>query len=165
MEKLFLVFLEEVAINPTLELPELTQDWGNRLPEGTNRTLCAPGSRSKEKWPHPRLIQTCPWVSRSLQQRCGSAEACYRVGATERSIACIGSIEWGHHYLHYLYHILNSGPTTGREHSPAHQQKTGLKSCWAWPHPSEQDSVSPSVSLSHQEASISLLSFFIRGIS
>ena len=23
--------LEEVAINPTIELPELTQDWGNRL--------------------------------------------------------------------------------------------------------------------------------------
>ena len=25
--------LEEVAINPTTELPELTQDWGNRLLE------------------------------------------------------------------------------------------------------------------------------------
>ena len=32
---------------------------------------------------------------------------------------------------------------------------------WAWPHPSEQEPVSPSVSLSHQEASISLLSFSI----
>ena len=31
----------------------------------------------------------------------------------------------------------------------------------AWPHPSEQDQVSPSVSLSHQEASISLLYFSI----
>ena len=35
--------LEEVTINPTIELLELTQDWGNRLLEGTNRTLCAPG--------------------------------------------------------------------------------------------------------------------------
>ena len=35
----------EVAINPTIEPPELTQDWGNRLLEGTNRTLCAPGPR------------------------------------------------------------------------------------------------------------------------
>ena len=34
---------------------------------------------------------------------------------------------------------------------------------WAWPCPSEQDPVSTSVSLSHQEASISLLSFSIRG--
>ena len=37
--------LEEVTINPTIEPPELTQDWGNRLLEGTNRTLCAPGPR------------------------------------------------------------------------------------------------------------------------
>ena len=27
--------LEEVTVNPTLELPELTEDWGNRLLEGT----------------------------------------------------------------------------------------------------------------------------------
>ena len=37
--------LEEVAINPTIGLPELTQDWGNRLLEGTDRTLCTPGPR------------------------------------------------------------------------------------------------------------------------
>ena len=49
------------------------------------------------------------------------------------------------------------------EHSPTHQQKNRLKICWAWPCPSEQDSVSPTVSLSHQEASISLLSLFIEG--
>ena len=35
--------LEEVTIEP----PELTQDWGNRLLEGTNKTLCAPGPRRK----------------------------------------------------------------------------------------------------------------------
>ena len=53
--------------------------------------------------------------------------------------------------------------TTGREHSPAHLHKIGLKFSWAWPHPSEYDPVFPTVSLSHQEASISLLSLFIRG--
>ena len=37
---------EEVTTNPTIELPELTQDWGNRLLEGTNRTLC---TRTQEK--------------------------------------------------------------------------------------------------------------------
>ena len=37
---------EEVTINPMIELSELTQDWGNRLLEGTNRTLCA---RTQEK--------------------------------------------------------------------------------------------------------------------
>ena len=41
--------LEEVVINPTIEPPELTQDWRNRLLEGTNRTLCAPVPRSKEQ--------------------------------------------------------------------------------------------------------------------
>ena len=50
-----------------------------------------------------------------------------------------------------------------REHSPINQQKIGLKIYWTWPGPSEQDPDSPIVSLSHQEASISLLSLPIRG--
>ena len=44
-----IALLEEVAINPTIELPEITQDWGNRLLEGTNRTLCTTGPRRKEQ--------------------------------------------------------------------------------------------------------------------
>ena len=32
--------MEEIAINPTIELPELTQDWGNRLLEDRNKILC-----------------------------------------------------------------------------------------------------------------------------
>ena len=50
---------------------------------------------------------------------------------------------------------------TGRELSPNFQQKIGLKIYWAWPRPSEQDPVSPCQSF--PEASISLLSFSIRG--
>ena len=38
--------MEEVTINPTTELPELTQDWGNRLEEDANRTVC---TRTQEK--------------------------------------------------------------------------------------------------------------------
>ena len=41
--------LEEVTINPTIEPPELTQDWRNRLLEGTNKSLCAPGPRRREQ--------------------------------------------------------------------------------------------------------------------
>ena len=41
------------------EPPELTQDWENRLLEGTNKTLYAPGPRRKEQCPHKRLTQTC----------------------------------------------------------------------------------------------------------
>ena len=132
---------------------------GNRLLEGTNKTLCAPGPWRKEQWLHRRLTQNCPWVLRSLQQRRGSAVACYRVGES----ACMGQPEGGRHFLHYLKDSLASGQTTGREHSPTHQQKIGWKVYWAWPCPSEQDPVSPSVSLSQKEASISLLSFSIRG--
>ena len=40
-----LALLEEVAIYPTIEPPGLTQDMGNRLLEGTNKTVCAPGPR------------------------------------------------------------------------------------------------------------------------
>ena len=36
---------------------------------------------------------------------------------------CKGPFEGGRHYLHYFHHSLVSGQTTGREHSPAHQQK------------------------------------------
>ena len=66
------------------------------------------------------------------------------------------------HYLHYLQHSLASGQTTGREHSPTHQEKIGLKIYSACPRPTEQDPVSPTVSLSHQEDSISLLSLSCR---
>ena len=84
------------------------------------------------------------------------------VGGAECRSAHMGPFEGGHHYLHYLY-SLASGQITGREHSPAHEQKIGLKIYCAWPHPSEQDPVSPSVNLSYQEVSISLLFFSIRG--
>ena len=85
------------------------------------------------------------------------------LGGTECGSVCKEPFEGGHHYLHYLQGSLASGQTTGREHSPAHQQKIGLKIYRAWPRSSEQDPVSPSVGISHQEASISLLSFSIRG--
>ena len=70
--------LEEVAINPTIELPEFTQDWGNRLLEGTNRNLCTPGPKEKgavtPQGTDPNLpvsVQESPaeaWVSRGLLQ-------------------------------------------------------------------------------------------------
>ena len=126
---------------------ELMQDWRNRLLEGTSKILCAPGPGRKEQWPRKRLAQTCLWVSRSLHQRCGSAVACCRDWDTECNDACMGPFEGDCHYLHYLHHSFVSGQTTRREHSPAHQQKIRLQIYWAWPHPSEQDPVSPSQSL------------------
>ena len=113
---------------------ELTQDWGNRLLEGTNKTLCTPGPGRKEQGPEKRLTQTCLWVSRSLRWRRGLAVYCCRVEALSAAVhACKGSFEGGHHYLHYLHHSLVSRQTKRREHSPAHQQKIGLKIYWARP--------------------------------
>ena len=87
----------------------LPQDWGNRLLEGTNKTLCAPGPRRKEQCPHKRLSQTCLSVSRSLWWRCGSTAACCRVRGTEYS-----SIQWAQVLLkevsnfniYYMNHLL-----------------------------------------------------------
>ena len=110
-------------------------------------TLCTPGPRRKEQGPHKRLTQTCPWVSRSLRWRHGSTVACYKVRGTERGIACMEPCEGGHHYLHYLHHSLTSGQTTGREHSPTHQQKIGLKIYWAWPQAYQNKTQFPSQSL------------------
>ena len=42
-----------------MSLTSLTQDRGDRLLEGRNRALSAPGPRRKEQWPHKRLTQTC----------------------------------------------------------------------------------------------------------
>ena len=63
----------------------------------------------------------------SIWWRRGLAVACCRVGGTVCSSACMGTFKGGHHYLHYLHHGLASGQITGREHSPAHQEKIGLK--------------------------------------
>ena len=103
------------------------------------------------------------WASRSLRWRPGLAVACCRVGGTEFSSACTGPFEGGHRYLHYLHHSLVSGQTAGREHNSTHQQEIGWMIYWTWLRPSEQYPVSPTVSLSHQEASKSLLSLSLRG--
>ena len=102
-------------------------------------------------------------VSTSFQQRHESVVACCWVRGTECNTVCTNPFEGGLHYLHYPHHSLALGQTTEGEHSLTHQQKIVLKIYWVWPHPSEQDPVSLTVNLSHQEASISLLSLSIRG--
>ena len=48
--------LEEVAINPTIEPPEFTRNWGNRLLEGINRTL-------NENHSHRKLTNNITWTT------------------------------------------------------------------------------------------------------
>ena len=126
----------------------LPQDWVNRLLEGTNKTLCAPGPRRKEHWSHKRLNQTCLWVFGSLWQRCGSTLACPRpetLSAIVLGYAACWHKSWRRLPL----------PLPGFGFRPSHQQKIGLKIYWTWPCPSEQDTVFTTVSISHQEASTS----------
>ena len=40
-------------------ITECSEDWGNRLLEGTNKTLCTPGARRKEQDPKKRLSLEC----------------------------------------------------------------------------------------------------------
>ena len=80
--------LEEVAINPTIEPPELTQDWGNRLLEDTNKSLCMHARTQEKGAVTPQ--ETDPDLPVSVQEsRCrhGSVVACCRVGGTECSSA------------------------------------------------------------------------------
>ena len=66
-------------------ITELSQDWGNRLLEATNKTLCTPGPRRKEKCTQKRLSQTCvcPGVSSGGMGRQWPAEGS---GALNRTV-------------------------------------------------------------------------------
>ena len=73
---------------------------GQRLLEGTNKTLCAPGLRKKSNDPHKRLSQTPLWVFECLLWRHRSAVTCHRDRGSgcnrlgRRSISPLGG---GHH--------------------------------------------------------------------
>ena len=74
-----------------------TKLW-KQLLKDTKKTLCIPGPRRKEQWPHKRLTQTCLWMPRSLQERSELGVACCSVEGSRGGI----------HYLKYLHHILVS---------------------------------------------------------
>ena len=59
------------------------------------------------------------------------------VGGTECKTVCMGRCGGCRHYLHCLYHSLVLCQTTGKEHSPAHQQEIRLKSFLSKPLPTK----------------------------
>ena len=72
--------LEKVAINPTIETPELTQDCGNRLLEGKNKLVRTKTQEKGAVTPQetdpdlPVTIQVClaeVWVQNGLLQGLG----------------------------------------------------------------------------------------------
>ena len=125
--------IQQWVVSPSINsitgpLPELTQDWGRRLLEGTknkqtNKKTCVHQDLEEMTSDPTRDTQTCLWVSRSLRWRCWSVVACCRVMGTEYSSALMGPFEEGHHYLHYLHYTLAFNQTIGREHSSAYQNK------------------------------------------
>ena len=106
----------------------------------------------------PRLPCECPGVSGGVLGWQWPA-----VGSSHWIQHCVHKSFWRSPLLKLPLPQFASGQTTGREHSLTHQQRVGLKIYWAWLRPSEWDLVSPTVTLSHQEASTSLLSLSIRG--
>ena len=107
----------------------------------------------------PRLAHECPGVlGGGVSQRWPAA------GLGALSVAVHAWDLWRRSPLSSLPPPwFGSREKAGRQHSPTQQQKIGLKIYWALPCRSEQDPVSPSVSLSYQEAPTNLLSFSIRG--
>ena len=106
-----------------------------------------------ERCPHKRLTQTCLWVSRRVWQRRGWAVACCRAAGSECSSVGMGPFEGGCHYHHYLCHSLAPG-NNSEGTQPCPSTENWIKDLLSVAPPSKQDPVSPSVSLSHQEASI-----------
>ena len=126
------------------------------------RLLCTLGLRRKEQWPHKRLTQTCPWVSRRLRQRPGSVVACCRVRGTECSSACLGASK--------EFSIISINSTRVSPQVKQQGGKTDLPINRNWIkdllNMASPMRTRPSFLLSrfpHQETSISLLSLSIRG--
>ena len=127
-----------------------------RHSEGSNKTLCALGPRRKEQWPHKRLpTLACECVLESPPKAW--------VGGAEIGHVYMGPFEGGLHYLYYFHHSLLSGQAKGKGHSTDHQEKNGLKIYKALSCTLEQDPISPTDNLSHQETFISHLFLSIRG--
>ena len=73
--------MEEVTISPIIELPELTQDWGNCW--RTQTKPCVHQDQDKRAVTPQETDPDLPLVSRNLWLRHGLAVACCRVGGTE----------------------------------------------------------------------------------
>ena len=119
-------FLEEIAINPPYFSQNLHRT-GKQILGGHKQNLVC--TRIQEKGVLTPQ-ETNPDLPVSVQE--SLVEAWVGGGLlqgweAECSSVCLGPFEGGRHYLHYLHHSLASGQITGREHSPALQQKIGLK--------------------------------------
>ena len=85
-------------INLTIELPELTQDWGQTLGGHKQNLVC---TRTQEKGA-VTLQETDPDLPVSVQE---SVVACCRAGGSECSSACMGPLFY---FIFFNFKIFNS---------------------------------------------------------
>ena len=87
--------LEKVAINPTIETPELTQDCGNRLLEGKNK-LVRTKTQEKGAVTPQETDPDLPVSVRepSIEAAALSVLACCRVGGTGCGSVCSAGDLW-----------------------------------------------------------------------
>ena len=106
----------------------------------------------------PRLAHECPGVSgRGVGQWWPAAE----LGALSVAVHAWDLLKAV--TIIFITSIIVWPQVNSREGIQPHPPiENWIKDSLTWPYPSEQDPVSPTVSLSHQEASISLLSLSLR---
>ena len=91
---------------------------GNKLLEGTNKTVCAPGARKKEQSPHKRLSQTCLWGCKSLWWGVGwqwPAAGSGALNTTMHTWALSKEV-----IITFITPTIVWTQAKGREHSPTH---------------------------------------------
>lgn len=143
--------LGEVTINP----PESCWTYtglGSWLWRAINRTLC---TRTKQNLVHEdpgkgadpcRLTQTCLWVSRSLQES-GAGGGLLQGGNTQGNSICVGSLK--EVTIVFITSTIDWPQVNSREGTASlTNRKLDLRFTEHGPHPSQQDPVSSSVSLS-----------------
>ena len=141
-------------------IAELPQDWGNKS-LGEHKPNFVPTRTQGEGAVTPQ--ETEPDLSVSVQESPVEAWACSGLSWGQRHWIQQSWYKYFWRELLLPLSVFCLRLAAGREHSPTHQQKIGLKIYWAWPCPSEQEPDSPIASLHPQEASRSLLSLSIRG--
>ena len=142
------------------------QDWRNRLLKGTDRTLCVPEPRRKERWPHKRLTRLasdCPGVpGRGVGQQWPAAG----LGALSVAVHAWDLLKEVPLSLTIIFITSTTvcPQVNKREETQFHPlTENWIKDLLSMAPPIRIRLLSPSACLSHQEASISLLPFSIRG--
>ena len=144
-------------------ITELTQDWGTRLLEGRNKTLCPPGPGRKEQGPHKGLTQTCPWVSLGVPVG-GVGHQCADAGLGALSAAVPAWDPWKEVAIIFITStlVLSQVKQQGGK-QPCPSTENWIKPLLGMVPPIRTRPSFPTVSLSQQEASLSLLSLSVKG--